>query len=162
MLTSSLDEGSIPSARYHHAASLLTSYEPSSGSHEGGYSLMLVVGGVTRKGVAMDTWSLNLSSLVWREHKVRILILMEIQDIKKSSCTSMKCHFYSSFAELSAAPSGRSHFNCTSILLSAADWGVLSRKRLQSQPTGVQLPNWELDNCPPHWHTTYRFLQAFS
>uniref|UniRef100_A0A1A8GFI9 Multiple EGF-like-domains 8 n=1 Tax=Nothobranchius korthausae TaxID=1143690 RepID=A0A1A8GFI9_9TELE len=73
MLTGSLDEGSTPSARYRHASALLTSYEPGSGSHEGGYSFMLVVGGVTRNGVAMDTWSLNLSSLVWREHKSSVL-----------------------------------------------------------------------------------------
>uniref|UniRef100_A0A8C6NK18 Multiple EGF like domains 8 n=1 Tax=Nothobranchius furzeri TaxID=105023 RepID=A0A8C6NK18_NOTFU len=73
MLTGSLDEGSTPSARYRHASALLTSYEPGSGSHESGHSFMLVVGGVTRNGVAMDTWSLNLSSLVWREQKSSVL-----------------------------------------------------------------------------------------
>lgn len=70
MLTSSLDEGETPRARYHHAAALLNTYEMDSGSHEGGHSFMLVVGGVTQNGVSMDTWSLNLSSLVWREHQV--------------------------------------------------------------------------------------------
>lgn len=67
MLTSSVEEGSTPSPRYHHATALLTSHE--SGNH---HNFMLVVGGVTQNSVAMDTWSLNLSSLVWREHKVRM------------------------------------------------------------------------------------------
>uniref|UniRef100_A0AAV2MAJ1 Uncharacterized protein n=1 Tax=Knipowitschia caucasica TaxID=637954 RepID=A0AAV2MAJ1_KNICA len=69
MLTSSVEEGATPSPRYHHAAALLTSYDFGSGSH----NFMLVVGGVTHSGVAMDTWSLNLSSLVWREHKSSVL-----------------------------------------------------------------------------------------
>uniref|UniRef100_M3ZXA9 Multiple EGF-like-domains 8 n=1 Tax=Xiphophorus maculatus TaxID=8083 RepID=M3ZXA9_XIPMA len=73
MLTSSVDESATPSARYHHAAALLNTYDLDSGSHEGGHSLMLVVGGVTQSGVAMDTWTLNLSSLVWREHKSSVL-----------------------------------------------------------------------------------------
>lgn len=75
MLTSSVEEGSTPSARYHHATALLTSHQSGSGSNgAAGHSFMLVVGGVTPNGVAMDTWSLNLSSLVWREHKVRLLL----------------------------------------------------------------------------------------
>lgn len=73
MLTSSVEEGSAVSPRYHHAAALLTSHESVPGHHGASHSFMLVVGGVTQNGVAMDTWSLNLSSLVWREHKVRIL-----------------------------------------------------------------------------------------
>ncbi|XP_057690185.1 multiple epidermal growth factor-like domains protein 8 [Corythoichthys intestinalis] len=68
MLTSSADEGSTPAPRYHHAAALLGSYETGT-SH----SNMLVVGGVTQHSVALDTWSLNLSSLVWREHKSSVL-----------------------------------------------------------------------------------------
>lgn len=72
MLTSSLEEGSTPSARYNHASVLLTTHESVSGSYRASHNFMLVVGGVTPDGVAMDTWSLNLSSLVWREHKVRI------------------------------------------------------------------------------------------
>lgn len=78
MLTSAVEEGSTPSSRYHHAASLLTLHE--SASHGTGHSFMLVVGGVTPNGVASDTWSLNLSSLIWREHPVscRVNRLMEI------------------------------------------------------------------------------------
>lgn len=72
MLTSSVEEGSTPSPRYHHASALLASHEPLSDAQGATHNLMLVVGGVTQKGVAMDTWSLNLSSLVWRQHKVRV------------------------------------------------------------------------------------------
>lgn len=72
MLTSSVEEGSTPGPRYHHAAALLTSRESGSGGHGASHDFMLVTGGVTQNGVAMDTWSLNLSSLVWREHKVRL------------------------------------------------------------------------------------------
>lgn len=68
MLTSSVEEGATPSPRYNHASALLTSYDFGSGSH----NFMLVVGGITQSGVSLDTWSLNLSSLVWREHKVWI------------------------------------------------------------------------------------------
>lgn len=83
MLTSSVEEGSTPSPRYHHAASLLTSHESGSGGHGASHNFMLVVGGVTQNGVAMDTWSLNLSSLIWREHTVRIRFVKKIQDILK-------------------------------------------------------------------------------
>lgn len=69
-MTSSEDDGSTPSPRYHHAAALLTGLKSTAKSHEAGHSLMFVVGGVTPEGVAMDTWSLNLSSLVWKEYKV--------------------------------------------------------------------------------------------
>lgn len=81
MLTSTAEEGTTPSPRYHHAASLLTLYD--SGSHGASHSFMLVVGGVTQNGVASDTWSLNLSSLIWREHPVRtrLIIEMEISEI---------------------------------------------------------------------------------
>lgn len=72
MLTSSVEEGSTPSARYHHASALLTTHESGSGSHTTTHNFMLVVGGVTENGVAIDTWTLNLTSLVWREHKVKI------------------------------------------------------------------------------------------
>lgn len=71
MLTSSLEEGSTPGPRYHHAAAMLTNHESGSGNHAASHDCMLVVGGVTNNSVAMDTWTLNLSSLVWREHKVR-------------------------------------------------------------------------------------------
>uniref|UniRef100_A0A8C7C7Q8 Multiple EGF like domains 8 n=1 Tax=Oncorhynchus kisutch TaxID=8019 RepID=A0A8C7C7Q8_ONCKI len=74
MLTSSVEEGSTPSPRYHHASALLASHEPLSDAQGATHNLMLVVGGVTQKGVAMDTWSLNLSSLVWRQHKVRVVL----------------------------------------------------------------------------------------
>lgn len=73
MLTSSVEEGSTPSPRYHHASALLSSHDSGSGSHGASHNFMLVVGGVTQNGVAMDTWSLNLSSLVWREHKSTVL-----------------------------------------------------------------------------------------
>lgn len=78
MLTSAVEGGSTPSSRYHHAASLLTLHE--SASHGTSHSFMLVVGGVTPNGVASDTWSLNLSSLIWKEHPVscRVNTLMEI------------------------------------------------------------------------------------
>ncbi|XP_011483811.1 multiple epidermal growth factor-like domains protein 8 [Oryzias latipes] len=73
ILTTSEDDGSTPNPRYHHASVLLTGLKSSSGGHEAGHSLMLVVGGVTPEGVAMDTWSLNLSSLVWKEYKSSVL-----------------------------------------------------------------------------------------
>ncbi|KAG7276205.1 hypothetical protein CRUP_004796, partial [Coryphaenoides rupestris] len=73
MLTSSVDGGSLPVPRYQHAAALLTNHDPLSGGQGSSHNLMLVVGGVTQKGVAMDTWSLNLSSLVWREYKSSVL-----------------------------------------------------------------------------------------
>lgn len=69
MLTSALEEGSAPHSRYHHASSLLAH---ESGAHGASHSFMLVVGGVTQDGVAGDTWSLNLSSLIWREHPVSL------------------------------------------------------------------------------------------
>ncbi|XP_019220014.1 multiple epidermal growth factor-like domains protein 8 [Oreochromis niloticus] len=69
MLTSSLEEGSMPNPRYHHASAML-SHESGSGAN---HNFMLVVGGVTQDGVSMDTWTLNLSSLVWREHKSTVL-----------------------------------------------------------------------------------------
>lgn len=81
MLTGSVEEGSTPSPRYHHASALLSTHDSSSGSHGASHSFMLVVGGVTQNGVAMDTWSLNLSSLVWREHKVDIRLIVEMQNI---------------------------------------------------------------------------------
>ncbi|XP_062321572.1 multiple epidermal growth factor-like domains protein 8 [Osmerus eperlanus] len=65
MLTSSVDESSAPRPRYYHASALLANHEPLTASH----NIMLVVGGITQKGVANDTWSLNLSSLVWRQYK---------------------------------------------------------------------------------------------
>lgn len=79
MLTSAVEEGSTPSPRYHHASSLLTSH----GSHGASHSFMLVVGGVTQNGVVMDTWSLNLSSLIWREHTVGIRFITKIQKYQK-------------------------------------------------------------------------------
>ncbi|XP_045900405.1 multiple epidermal growth factor-like domains protein 8 [Micropterus dolomieu] len=69
MSTSSAEEGSAPGPRYHHASALLTRRGSGSGASGASHSFVLVVGGVTQNGVAMDTWSLNLSSLVWREHK---------------------------------------------------------------------------------------------
>lgn len=74
MLTSSVDDGSTPSSRYQHASALLTLHDSVSGTPRDTHSLMFVVGGVTQNGVASDTWSLNLSSLVWREHKVSIYL----------------------------------------------------------------------------------------
>lgn len=70
MLTSSAEEGSSPSARYHHASVVVAMHDPMSGSQTEGHHLMLVVGGVTRNSVLNDTWSLNVSSLTWTEYKV--------------------------------------------------------------------------------------------
>lgn len=70
MLTSSLEEASMPLPRYHHASALVFSHDPFSGSQTATHSLMFVVGGVTKKGVANDTWCLNLSSLMWKQYKV--------------------------------------------------------------------------------------------
>uniref|UniRef100_A0AAR2IQ65 Multiple EGF-like-domains 8 n=1 Tax=Pygocentrus nattereri TaxID=42514 RepID=A0AAR2IQ65_PYGNA len=65
MLTSSVEEGSTPMPRYHHASAVVPIHDRLSGTQMVTHHLMLVVGGVTQKGVASDTWSLNLSSLVW-------------------------------------------------------------------------------------------------
>ncbi|XP_010892421.2 multiple epidermal growth factor-like domains protein 8 [Esox lucius] len=73
MLTSPGEEGSTPSPRYYHSSALLASHDPLSGVQGTTHNLMLVVGGVTQTGVAMDTWSLNLSSLVWKEYKSSVL-----------------------------------------------------------------------------------------
>lgn len=70
MLTSSVEESSEPLPRYHHASALVYNHDLFSGSQTATHSLMLVVGGVTKKGVANDTWCLNLSSLVWKQYKV--------------------------------------------------------------------------------------------
>ncbi|KPP71082.1 Multiple epidermal growth factor-like domains protein 8-like, partial [Scleropages formosus] len=67
MLTSLLENGSAPIPRYHHAAALLTKDQGQT------HNIMLVVGGVTQKGVAMDTWSLDLCSLVWKEYKSSVV-----------------------------------------------------------------------------------------
>lgn len=82
MLTSALEEGSAPNPRYHHASSLLV-HESGPGNHGASHSFMLVVGGVTQNGVAGDTWSLNLSSLIWREHPVSIRFITLAQNIPK-------------------------------------------------------------------------------
>lgn len=78
MLTSALEEGSTPSPRYHHASSLLA-HESGSGNHGTSHSFMLVVGGVTQNGVSADTWSLNLSNLIWREHPVSVRFIIPAQ-----------------------------------------------------------------------------------
>lgn len=78
MLTSALEEGFTPSPRYHHASSLLA-HESGSGNHFTSHSFMLVVGGVTQNGVTADTWSLNLSSLIWREHPVSPRFILPAQ-----------------------------------------------------------------------------------
>lgn len=80
MLTSALEEGSTPSPRYHHASSLLA-HESGSGNHGTSHSFMLVVGGVTQNGVTADTWSLNLSSLIWREHPVSVRFIIPAQKL---------------------------------------------------------------------------------
>lgn len=91
MLTSALEDGSAPPSRYHHASSLLAH---ESGSHGASHSFMLVVGGVTPDGVAGDTWSLNLSSLIWREHPVSLHMLP-----KASVCSGFST-MHSDFAPL--------------------------------------------------------------
>lgn len=161
MLTSTFEEGSTPSPRYHHASSLLTSHESGQGAS---HSFMLVVGGVTQNGVAMDTWSLNLSSLIWREHTVRIRFVMEILNIIKSElyfCTGGNKLIPPSMTELSAASSGGPHSHCAPRFFCAADWWLLSREWIQPPSVGVQPSFWKLDHCPSHWHTSYRFLLFF-
>ncbi|XP_035382451.1 multiple epidermal growth factor-like domains protein 8 isoform X1 [Electrophorus electricus] len=73
MLTGSVEEGSIPMPRYHHASAVVSVQDHLSGPQTAPHHLMLVVGGVTQKGVASDAWSLNLSSLVWIEYKSSVL-----------------------------------------------------------------------------------------
>lgn len=157
MLTSALEEGSAPHSRYHHASSLLAH---ESGSQGGSHSFMLVVGGVTPDGVAGDTWSLNLSSLIWREHPVSLHVL------PKASVYSGFSTLHSNIAppptELSAAPCSGPHLDGTPRLLGALDWWVFSRERLQPPSAGVQPSVWELDYCSPHWHATDRFGRPYS
>uniref|UniRef100_A0AAR2K5K4 Multiple EGF-like-domains 8 n=1 Tax=Pygocentrus nattereri TaxID=42514 RepID=A0AAR2K5K4_PYGNA len=73
MLTSSVEEGSTPMPRYHHASAVVPIHDRLSGTQMVTHHLMLVVGGVTQKGVASDTWSLNLSSLVWSKYESSVL-----------------------------------------------------------------------------------------
>lgn len=70
MLTSSSEEGSSPLPRYHHASVVVAIHDHMSNTPTDSHHLMLVVGGVTPNSVLNDTWSLNLSSLVWTEYKV--------------------------------------------------------------------------------------------
>lgn len=70
MLTSSVEEGSSPLPRYRHASVVVAIHDQASSTPTGTHHLMLVVGGVTPDSVMSDTWSLNLSSLMWTEHKV--------------------------------------------------------------------------------------------
>lgn len=70
MLTSSAEEGSSPLARYHHASVVVAIHDHMSSTPTDSHHLMLVVGGVAPNGVLNDTWSLNLSSLMWTEYKV--------------------------------------------------------------------------------------------
>lgn len=162
MLTSAAEEGSTPSPRYHHAASLLTLYD--SGSHGASHSFMLVVGGVTQNGVASDTWSLNLSSLIWREHTVRTGLIIEMRCQKALSdffFSFVMLLFFSHLTEFSAAPSGGPYLDCTQRLVGAVNWGILPGEWLQPPSAGVQPSNWKLDHCPTHWHTTNRFMRPF-
>lgn len=70
VLTSSVEESSMPLPRYHHASALVYYQFPISGSHAATHNLMFVVGGVTKKGVVNDTWCLNLDSQEWKQYKV--------------------------------------------------------------------------------------------
>lgn len=70
MLTSSGEEGSSPLPRYHHASVVVAIHDRMSSTQTDSHHLMLVVGGVTQNSVMSDTWSLNLSSLMWTEYKV--------------------------------------------------------------------------------------------
>uniref|UniRef100_W5L7W2 Multiple EGF like domains 8 n=1 Tax=Astyanax mexicanus TaxID=7994 RepID=W5L7W2_ASTMX len=72
MLTSTV-EVSTPMPRYHHASAVVPVHDHLSGTQPITHHLMLVVGGVTQKGVANDTWSLNLSSLVWSKYESSVL-----------------------------------------------------------------------------------------
>lgn len=70
MLTSSGEEGSSPLPRYHHASVVVAIHDHMSSTQTDNHHLMLVVGGITPNSVMSDTWSLNLSSLMWTEYKV--------------------------------------------------------------------------------------------
>lgn len=73
MLTSSGEDGSGPLPRYHHASVVVAIHDHMSNTQTDSYHLMIVVGGVTPNSVMNDTWSLNLSSLMWTEYKSSVL-----------------------------------------------------------------------------------------
>lgn len=73
MLTSSKEDGSAPKPRYYHASAVVPSHEQTSVAADANHCLMFVVGGVTQNGVTSDTWSLDLSSLIWTQYKVKII-----------------------------------------------------------------------------------------
>lgn len=159
MLTSAVEEGSTPSSRYHHAASLVTLHDAA--SHGTSHSFMLVVGGVTSNGVASDTWSLNLSSLIWREHPVRSRVHIDME-INCSTCLFffffVNVLFLSRLTELGAAPGGGSYLNCSPRLHGAVNRRLLPGERLQPPSAGVQPSDWELEHCPSHWHSAHRCI----
>lgn len=76
----------MPLPRYHHASVLVVSHDPFSGSQTAAQSLMFVVGGVTKKGVANDTWCLNLSSLMWKQYKVFLCKILQFLTLLELYC----------------------------------------------------------------------------
>lgn len=156
MLTSALEEGSAPHSRYHHASSLLAH---ESGSHGASHSFMLVVGGVTQDGVAGDTWSLNLSSLIWREHPVSLHMLQKL--LFTLGFSTINSNFAPLLTELSAAPCSGPHPDGTPRLICALDWWVFFRERLQPPSAGIQSSVRQLDYCTPHWHATFRYVRPY-
>lgn len=70
MLTSSGKDVSSPLPRYHHTSVVVATHDHMSSTQADSHHLMLVVGGITSNSVMSDTWSLNLSSLMWTEYKV--------------------------------------------------------------------------------------------
>lgn len=137
MLTSAVEEGSTPSSRYHHAASLVTLYD--SASHGTSHSFMLVVGGVTQTGVASDTWSLNLSSLIWREHPVRSTSTStwKLSFLLFLPFSFLNLLYLSRLTELGVAPSGGSYLDSSPRLDCAVNGRLLSRERFQPPSAGV-------------------------
>lgn len=137
MLTSALEEGLTPRPRYHHASALLA-HESGSGNHGAGHSFMLVVGGVTPHGVTADTWSLNLSSLIWREHPVSVgFIIIPAQLFFFFPPTASKFMSTLLLTELSAAPCSGPHLDCPPRLICAIDWWLFSREWFQPSSAGV-------------------------
>lgn len=130
MLTSSVEESSVPLPRYHHASALVYNHDPFSGSQAATRSLMFVVGGVTKKGVANDTWCLNLSSLVWKQYKVLHFEYTHSAPRLLFGCVKCVNWLWLLCLELSAAPCGWTHSNRAKRLICAADWRLLAREWL--------------------------------
>lgn len=137
MLTSSGEDGSGPLPRYHHASVVVAIHDHMSNTQTDSYHLMIVVGGVTPNSVMNDTWSLNLSSLMWTEYKVwnirYVLKGFQLFHYLKKICFQLIILFL----EFSASPCGWSHSDSAQSLLCASDWRILWREWFQSPLTRV-------------------------